>query len=183
VNNLNDGLAWGLVPLFLAAHGAGAAQVGLVAALYPGVWSVAQIATGHWSDTVGRKPLIVAGMLLQSAALALLGLGDGDVAVAAGAAALLGLGTALVYPTLIAAISDAVSPVARAPVVGVYRFWRDMGYALGALIAGGVADALGYSGAIGIVAALTAASGLWVLSDMPGTPHAPAGSLTETAVG
>jgi MFS family permease len=167
VNNLNDGLAWGLVPLFLAAHGASVAQVGLVAAVYPAVWASAQIATGHWSDTVGRKPLIVAGMLLQAAALALLALSDGDVPTATGAAALLGLGTALVYPTLIAAISDAVSPVARAPVVGVYRFWRDMGYALGALIAGAVADALGYSGAIAIVAGLTAASGLWVLGDMP----------------
>jgi MFS family permease len=167
VNNLNDGLAWGLVPLFLAAHGAGAAQVGLVAAVYPGVWSVTQIATGHWSDSVGRKPLIVAGMLLQAAALALLAVSDARIGIAIVSATLLGLGTALVYPTLIAAISDAVSPVARAPVVGVYRFWRDMGYAAGALIAGGVADALGYGGAISIVAALTAASGLWVLIDMP----------------
>jgi MFS family permease len=167
VNNLNDGLAWGLVPLFLAAHGASVAQVGLVAAVYPAVWATAQIATGYWSDSVGRKPLIVAGMLLQAAALGLLALSDGNVVVAAGAAALLGLGTALVYPTLIAAISDVVSPVERAPVVGVYRFWRDTGYALGALIAGGVADALGYSGAIAIVAALTAASGLWVLNDLP----------------
>jgi MFS family permease len=170
VNNLNDGLAWGLVPLFLAAHGASIADIGLVAAVYPGVWSVAQIATGHWSDTVGRKPLIVAGMLLQAAALGALALSDGAVGAAVGAAALLGLGTALVYPTLIAAISDAVSPVARAPVVGVYRFWRDIGYALGALIAGGVADALGYAGAITVVAALTVASGLWVLVDMPTTP-------------
>jgi MFS family permease len=170
VNNLNDGLAWGLVPLFLAAHGAGAAEIGLVAAIYPGVWSVGQIATGHWSDSVGRKPLIVAGMLLQAVALAVLAVSDGEVAIAAGTAALLGVGTALVYPTLIAAISDAVSPVARAPVVGVYRFWRDMGYALGAIIAGATADALSYGGAIGLVAALTAASGLWVLADMPQSP-------------
>jgi MFS family permease len=168
VNNLNDGLAWGLVPLFLAANGAGAAEIGIVAAVYPGVWSVGQIATGHWSDRVGRKPLIVAGMLLQAVALALLAVSDGDVAIAAGTAALLGVGTALVYPTLIAAISDAVSPVARAPVVGVYRFWRDIGYAVGAVIAGATADALGYGGAIGIVAALTAVSGGWVLIDMPG---------------
>jgi len=167
VNNLNDGLAWGLVPLFLAAHGAGVAEVGLVAAIYPGVWSVAQIATGYWSDTIGRKPLIVAGMFVQAAALVVLALSNGAIPVAAGAAALLGLGTALVYPTLIAAISDAVSPIARAPVVGVYRFWRDMGYALGALIAGATADALGYGGAITLVAGLTAASGLWVLIDMP----------------
>ena len=184
VNNLNDGLAWGLVPLFLAAHGAGAAQIGFVAALYPGVWSVTQIATGHWSDSVGRKPLIVAGMLLQAAALALLAVSDARIGVATATAALLGLGTALVYPTLIAAISDAVSPVARAPVVGIYRFWRDMGYAVGALIAGGVADALGYGGAIGIVAGLTAASGLWVLVDMPGpaealSPSVPSPSLTR----
>ena len=168
VNNLNDGLAWGLVPLFLAAHGASVAQVGLVAAVYPGVWAIAQIGTGNWSDTIGRKPLIVAGMLLQAAALGVLALSDGAVATATVTAVLLGLGTALVYPTLIAAISDAVSPVARAPVVGVYRFWRDSGYALGALLAGGVADALGYGGAIAVVAALTAASGLWVLGDMPG---------------
>jgi MFS family permease len=167
VNNLNDGLAWGLVPLFLAAHGASAAEIGMIAAIYPGVWSVGQIATGHWSDSVGRKPLIVAGMLLQALALGLLAVSDADVALAAGAAALLGVGTALVYPTLIAAISDAVSPVARAPVVGVYRFWRDIGYAVGAVIAGAAADGLGYGGAIGLVAALTAVSGLWVLADMP----------------
>ena len=167
VNNLNDALAWGLVPLFLAAHGAGVADIGLVAALYPAVWSVAQIATGHWSDNVGRKPLIAAGMLIQAAALTLLALSDGGVAFAAVAAVGLGLGTALVYPTLIAAMSDFVSPVARAPVVGVYRFWRDSGYVFGALIAGTAADALGHGGAIGIVAGLTALSALWVLRDMP----------------
>jgi MFS family permease len=167
VNNLNDGLAWGLVPLFLAAHGARVAQVGLVAGIYPGVWAIAQIATGHWSDRIGRKPLIIAGMLLQAAALGVLASSNGSVAIATGTAVVLGLGTALVYPTLIAGMSDAVSPVERAPVVGVYRFWRDMGYALGALIAGTVADALGYGGAIAIVAGLTAVSGLWVLIDMP----------------
>ena len=127
-------------------------------------------ATGHWSDTVGRKPLIVAGMLIQAGALTLLALSDGALAVAAAAAVGLGLGTALVYPTLIAAMSDAVSPVARAPVVGVYRFWRDSGYVLGGLIAGATADALGYGGAIGLVAGLTAASGLWVVRDMPAAP-------------
>jgi MFS family permease len=167
VNNLNDGLSWGLVPLFLAAHGASVVQVGLVAAIYPAVWAGAQIVTGAWSDSIGRKPLIVAGMLLQAAALIVLARSGGRVAIAAGAAVLLGLGTALVYPTLIAAMSDAVMPVERPPIVGVYRFWRDMGYALGALIAGAVADALGYGGAISVVAALTAASGLWVLIDMP----------------
>jgi MFS family permease len=167
VNNLNDGMAWGLVPLFLAAHGAGVADIGLIAAIYPAVWSVAQIGTGAWSDSLGRKPLIASGMFLQALALALLALSGGALVPAAGAAVLLGVGTAMVYPTLIAAISDAVTPVARAPVVGVYRFWRDMGYVFGGLIAGGVADALGYSGAIVLVAGLTAASGLWVLRDMP----------------
>jgi MFS family permease len=180
VNNLNDALAWGLVPLYLAAHGASVGDGGLVAALYPGVWSVTQIATGHWSDRVGRKPLIAGGMLLQSAALALLALSDGAVAPAAASAVVLGLGTALVYPTLIAAMSDAVTPVARAPIVGVYRFWRDSGYVAGGLIAGTVADALGYGGAIALVAGLTAASGLWVLADMPPRP-APAGHASPLA--
>jgi MFS family permease len=175
VNNLNDALAWGLVPLFLAANGASVGTIGLVAAVYPAVWSVTQIATGHWSDSVGRKRPIVAGMLLQAAALGLLALSDGAVGLATLAAVGLGLGTALVYPTLIAAISDAVTPVARAPIVGVYRFWRDMGYVVGGLVAGGVADALGYGGAIALVAGLTAASGLWVLVDMP--PRPASGSL------
>ena len=127
---------------------------------------------GWLSDHVGRKPLIAAGMLLQSGALALLALGDGATTPAATAAVLLGFGTALVYPTLIAAMSDAVTPVARAPVVGVYRFWRDSGYVAGGLIAGTVADALSYGGAISVVAGLTAASGLWVLVDMPPRPSA-----------
>jgi MFS family permease len=169
VNNLNDALAWGLVPLFLAAHGAGAGSVGLVAGIYPAVWGAGQIWTGHWSDSVGRKPLIVAGMLVQAGGLVVLALSDGRVGVAALSAILLGAGTALVYPTLIAAISDAVSPVARAPAVGVYRFWRDSGYVAGGVIAGTVADAIGYGGAIGVVAGLTAVSGLWVLVDMPAT--------------
>jgi MFS family permease len=168
VNNLNDALAWGLVPLFLAAHGASIGHVGLVAGVYPAVWGLGQIWTGHWSDRVGRKLPIVSGMLLQAGALVVLAVSDGAVGIAALAAALLGIGTALVYPTLIAAISDAVPPVARAPAVGVYRFWRDMGYVVGGVLAGAVADSLGYGGAIAVVAALTAASGLWVLADLPG---------------
>ena len=166
VNNLNDALAWGLVPLFLAASGASVTEIGLVAGLYPAVWGVGQILTGHWSDRAGRKPLIVAGMLIQAGALALLAGSDGTVGVAAVSAVLLGVGTALVYPTLIAAISDAVSPIARAPVVGVYRFWRDMGYVAGGLIAGLAADAIDFSAAITIVAVLTALSGAWVAFDM-----------------
>jgi MFS family permease len=169
VNNLNDALVWGLIPLFLAANGADVGEIGLVAGLYPAVWGVGQIWTGHWSDRVGRKPLIVAGMLLQAAALTALAISGGSVGAAVACAAVLGAGTALVYPTLIAAISDAVSPVARAPTVGVYRFWRDMGYVAGGLTAGAVADALGFGGAIAVVAALTAASGLWVAFDLPAT--------------
>jgi MFS family permease len=171
VNNLNDALAWGLVPLFLAAHGASVGEIGIVAGVYPAVWGLGQVVTGHWSDVAGRKPLIVGGMLLQAAALAVLAASDGAVFVAATAAVLLGAGTALVYPTLLAAISDAVAPVARAPVVGVYRFWRDSGYVAGGLVAGVVADALGFSGAIAVVAALTAASGLWVAVDLPRPPR------------
>ena len=167
VNNLNDALAWGLVPLFLAAHGAGLGEIGLVAGIYPGVWGIGQIWTGHLSDRVGRKRPIVGGMLLQGGALLVLALSSGDVGLAALASVLLGVGTALVYPTLIAAISDAVAPVARAAVVGVYRFWRDMGYPAGALTAGIVADAFGFGGAVAVVAALTAMSGAWVALDMP----------------
>jgi MFS family permease len=173
VNNLNDALAWGLVPLFLAANGASASEVGLVAGLYPAVWGTGQILAGGWSDRLGRKPLIVAGMLVQAAALGLLAASDGALGLAAAAAAALGVGTALVYPTLIAAISDAVSPVARAPSVGVYCFWRDMGYVAGGLLSGLAADAIGFGGAIAIVAGLTAASGIWVALDLP-RQHAPA---------
>src|SRR5205823_1681925 len=179
VNNLNDALAWGLVPLFLAAHGADAAQIGLIAGLYPAVWGAGQIWTGHWSDRVGRKPLIVAGMLVQSAALALLAASAGTVGVAAVAAVLLGAGTALVYPTLIAAISDTVSPIARAPTVGVYRFWRDSGYVVGGLMSGLLADSLGYGGTIAVIAGLTAASGLWVAFDMPASSRLRAGGTTS----
>ena len=162
VNNLNDALAWGLVPLYLAAHGASTTQIGVVAAVYPAVWGAGQLLTGWLSDHTGRKPLIVAGMLTQAAALALLVAGGGDFAPALGAAVSLGIGTALVYPTLIAAVSDTVQPIERAQVVGVYRFWRDFGFVVGALLAGFVADAAGSGPAIVIVAALTGASGMWV---------------------
>lgn len=162
VNNLNDALAWGLAPLYLAAHGAGAGQVGAVAAIYPAVWGAGQLATGWLSDHTGRKPLIVLGMLVQAGGLAVLVAGGGRFTPAVLAAVLLGVGTALVYPTLIAAVSDAVPPRGRAQAVGVYRFWRDMGLVAGALVAGGVADAAGAGTAIALVAGLTAASGLWV---------------------
>jgi MFS family permease len=173
VNNLNDALAWGLAPLYLAAHGASVTEVGIVAAVYPAVWGIGQLATGALSDHTGRKPLIVAGMLVQAGALVLLVSGGGEFAPALGAAILLGLGTALVYPTLIAAVSDVAQPVDRAQLVGVYRFWRDFGFVVGALLAGILADAFGAGAAIAVVAALTAGSGLWVATTHWGMRPAP----------
>jgi MFS family permease len=162
VNNLNDALAWGLAPLYLAAHGASVREIAVVAAAYPVVWGAGQLATGWVSDHTGRKPLIAAGMLVQAGALGLLVAGGGAFGPSLAAALLLGAGTAMVYPTLIAAVSDATQPRDRARVVGVYRFWRDFGFVLGALIAGGGADAASPRTAILIVAALTAASGVLV---------------------
>jgi MFS family permease len=167
VNNLNDALAWGLVPLFLASHGLSVARIAVVAGIYPGVWGVGQIAAGAWSDRVGRKPLIVSGMLLQAVALGGLAASNGTFALAVIAAAALGIGTALVYPTLLAAISDEVVPFARASAIGAYRFWRDMGYVIGGLAAGVAADVASFEGAIALVAAATAASGLWVWLELP----------------
>ena len=162
VNNLNDALAWGLAPLYLAAHGASVRQIAIVAAAYPLVWGAGQLATGWLSDHTGRKPLITAGMLIQAGALGLLVAGGGAFTASLVAAALLGVGTAMVYPTLIAAVSDATQPRDRARTVGVYRFWRDFGFVLGALIAGFGADATSARTAILIVALLTGASGLFV---------------------
>jgi MFS family permease len=172
VNNLNDGLAWGLFPVLFAATGLSIAQIGVLAALYPAVWGLGQLITGALSDRTGRKPLITVGMLLQAVALALVALGS-SFAVWALAAILLGAGTAMVYPTLLAAIGDVAHPSWRARSVGVYRLWRDGGFAVGALTAGLLADAYGLATAIWVVAALTAASGLIVALRMyethPGT--------------
>jgi MFS family permease len=165
VNNLNDGLAWGLFPLYFAAAGLAVEQVGLLAAIYPGVWGVAQLGTGALSDRLGRKGLIVAGMWVQAAGFLLVLVGDGFL-VWSVAMALLGIGTALVYPTLLAAISDVAHADWRASAVGVYRLWRDGGYAVGALLAGVVADVLGVSWAVAAIAALTFASGTVVLGRM-----------------
>jgi MFS family permease len=165
VNNLNDGLAWGLFPLYFAAAGLAVEQVGLLAAIYPGVWGVTQLGTGALSDKLGRKGMIVAGMWVQSAGILLILLTDGFLPWAVGMV-LLGLGTALVYPTLLAAISDVAHPDWRASAVGVYRLWRDAGYAVGALLAGVLADLLGVPWAIGAIAALTFASGAVVLGRM-----------------
>jgi MFS family permease len=158
VNNLNDGMAWGLFPLLFAAAGASLAQIGLLAGLYPAVWGLAQIGTGALSDRIGRKWLIVGGMWVQAIGIALTaasGRMDGFVF----GAVLLGLGTAMVYPTLLAAIGDVAQPAWRASAVGVYRFWRDMGYAVGALLAGAAADAFGLRSAVYLIAGLTFVSG------------------------
>jgi MFS family permease len=159
VNNLNDGMAWGLFPLFFAAANMDLAQIGTLAAIYPATWGLAQLFTGAWSDRVGRKWLIATGMWVQAVGIVVITLMDGFWGFAAGAA-LLGGGTAMVYPTLLAAIGDVAHPSWRASSVGVYRLWRDLGYAVGALLAGLTADALGLSAAMWTVAALTFASGL-----------------------
>jgi MFS family permease len=161
VNNLNDGLAWGLLPLLFVRGGLSVAQVGLLAALYPAVWGLGQLVTGPLSDRLGRKPLITGGMLLQAMALAGTALAGSLLPWAAGAI-LLGVGTAMVYPTLLAAISDVAHPNWRASAVGVYRLWRDTGFAVGALLAGLVADLAGLEAAVWVVAVLTAGSGVVV---------------------
>jgi MFS family permease len=158
VNNLNDGMAWGLFPLVFAAAGLNLAQVGLLAAIYPATWGVVQLATGALSDYAGRKPLIVWGMWIQAAGIAVVTIGDAFDGFAVGAV-LLGIGTAMVYPTLLAAIGDVAHPTWRASAVGVYRLWRDLGYAIGALLAGVIADTFGLQAAMWFVAALTFVSG------------------------
>ena len=160
VNNLNDALAWGLAPLFLATHGASDRDIAIARPSTPLVWGAGQLLTGWLSDHTGRQPLIASGMLVQAVALAILVAGNGAFAPSVVAAVVLGAGTAMVYPTLIAAVSDATQPRDRARVVGVYRFWRDFGFALGALIAGIGTDLTSLDTAIILVAALTAASGL-----------------------
>jgi MFS family permease len=168
VNNLNDGMAWGLFPIVFGAAGLSLDQIGALAALYPAVWGLAQLFTGAWSDRVGRKRLIAGGMWTQAAGIAVIALGHGFAAFAFGAV-LLGLGTAMVYPTLLAAIGDVAHPSWRASSVGVYRLWRDLGYAVGALVAGVTADALGLGAAVWLVAAITFASGLVVAFRMTET--------------
>lgn len=158
VNNLNDGMAWGLFPVVFAAAGMSLAQIGVLAAIYPAVWGACQLATGALSDRIGRKGLIVAGMWVQATGIAIITVTSLFVGFVAGAV-LLGIGTAMVYPTLLAAIGDVVNPAWRASTVGVYRFWRDLGYAIGALLSGLVADAFGIAAAMWLVAALTFMSG------------------------
>ena len=184
VNNLNDGMAWGLFPLFFSAGGLTLGEVSILGALYPAVWGVVQLATGALSDRFGRKLLIGAGMLLQGAAILTLSLTTGFLPWAF-ASALLGIGTAMVYPTLLATIGDVAHPAWRASAVGVYRLWRDGGYAVGAVLAGVTADALGVRWAIATVGVLTVFSGLLALAIMretlPATEAASSSAELPTA--
>ena len=168
VNNLNDGMAWGLLPLYYAAAGLSLAEIGTLAAAYPLTWGIAQLGTGAVSDRIGRKGLIVAGLLVQGAAIAAIA-GTSGFGPWLMAAVALGLGTAMVYPTLLAAVADVADPAWRGSALGVYRMWRDLGFAAGAIIVGVVADRAGMSGAIAAVAAVTVASGLVVARRMAET--------------
>jgi len=161
VNNLNDGMAWGLFPVFFAGAHMTLEQMGALVAIYPATWGTVQLATGAISDRVGRKWLIAGGMGLQAIAIGGV-ITATDFAGFAAGSMVLGVGTAMVYPTLLAAIADVADPVWRASSVGVYRFWRDLGYAVGALVAGVTADLVGVAGAMWLVAALTGASGIVV---------------------
>jgi MFS family permease len=168
VNNLNDGMAWGLFPSVFAASRMTLEQIGVLAAVYPATWGVAQLVTGAWSDRVGRKWLIASGMWIQAAGLGVVCTSSRFGGFIVGGV-LLGVGTAMVYPTLLAAIGDVAAPSWRSSAVGVYRLWRDLGYVVGALVAGITADALGFTGAIWIVAALTFVSGAVVALRMTET--------------
>ncbi len=167
VKNLNDGLAWGIFPLFFVSRGLELDQVATLAAVYPFAWGSLQLLTGMASDAVGRRPIIVAGMLLQAVAISVVGM-SGSFGAWLAAVVLLGAGTALVYPVLLAAISDEVRPEERATSLGVYRFWRDTGALVGALAAGALADLFGFQAAIQTVAALTAASGILAAATLRG---------------
>jgi MFS family permease len=175
VNNLNDGMAWGLFPLVFAAAGLSLTQVGLLAASYPAAWSVLQLVTGALSDRIGRKRLIVWGMWIQAGGIAVVTVSHGFRGFIAGVI-LLGVGTAMVYPALLAAIGDVAHPSWRASAVGVYRLWRDLGYAVGAIIAGMTADAFGLEAALWLVAGLTFGSGMVAAARMSETLHAPSGT-------
>jgi MFS family permease len=161
VNNLNDGMAWGLFPLLFAAAGVSLERIGWLAAIYPAAWATGQLATGAISDHAGRKWLIVCGMWVQAAGIAVVVLSSALAGFAAGSA-LLGIGTAMVYPVLLAAIGDVAHPSWRASSVGIYRLWRDLGYAVGALLSGVAADLFGLRAAVWLVAALTFGSGVVV---------------------
>jgi MFS family permease len=177
VNNLNDGLAWGLFPLFFAAAGLSLGRIGVLAFVYPATSGILQLVTGAWSDRVGRKRLIAAGMIMQGVALVVTTVVTGFSAWVVCSIAL-GVGTAMVYPTLLASIGDVAHPSWRGSAIGVYRLWRDSGYAVGALIAGVLADAFGMRWSIGAVGLLTAASGVLVAVRMRETVRGAVGAVS-----
>jgi MFS family permease len=179
VNNLNDGMSWGILPIFFAAQGLHVEGIGILKFVYPTVWSLSQIVTGPLADRLGRRRLIAAGMALQALSIWLI--------LAAGAfdwwlagSVLLGIGTAMVYPALLAVVSDAAAPEWRARSLGVYRFWRDLGYAIGALLAGVIADLIGLGWAIGVVGGVTLLSGVVVAIVMAETRHGRPGQAVTT---
>jgi MFS family permease len=184
VNNLNDGMSWGIYPLFFASFGLSVASIGTIKAVYPAAWGILQLLTGPLSDRWGRKWLIAGGMVVQAGGIWLTVKVPMYAAWMIGAL-LQGIGTAMVYPTLLAAISDVAHPEWRATAMGAYRFWRDLGYALGALISGVIADLLGMRAAIQVVAALTLLSGLQVAFRMRethvGAKHKPESIPTPAA--
>jgi MFS family permease len=182
VNNLNDGMAWGLFPLVFAAAGLDLRHIGLLAAIYPATWGVGQLVTGALSDRTGRKWLIVWGMWMQAGGIAVVSMAGAFAGFALGAV-LLGVGTAMVYPTLLAAVGDVAHPAWRASSVGVYRLWRDLGYAIGALLAGLTADAFGLGAAMWVIAALTFASGLVSAVRMTETLATPLPAIRPHTVG
>jgi MFS family permease len=180
VNNLNDGMSWGILPLFFAARNLPIEAIGTLKFAYPAVWAICQLITGPLSDKLGRKPLIVWGMALQAGGIWLT-LATNSFMWWMGGAALLGVGTSMVYPSLIAAVSDVAAPEWRARSLSVYRFWRDLGYAIGALLAGAIADIFGLEWAIGVVGGLTLISGIIAAIAMRETiRHVPAPSRALT---
>jgi MFS family permease len=183
VNNLNDAMAWGVFPLLFVAHGVSLEGVGLIKAIYPAIWGAGQILTGWLADRVGRKPLIVSGMLVQAGGLSVIGLGlAAPFRAGLAGSMLLGVGTAMVYPALLAAVGDIAHPSCRATLVGVYRFWRDLGYAVGALMAGIVASMLGLAWAVHVAGILTALSGLLAWAIMNETRPATRVAATKSTL-
>jgi MFS family permease len=179
INNLNDGMSWGIFPIFFAAQELHIEGIGFLKFIYPAVWGVGQIVTGPLADVVGRKRLIAGGMIVQAISIWLILVSSTFTWWIAGSV-LLGIGTAMVYPALLAVVSDAAAPLWRARSLGVYRFWRDMGYAIGALLAGVLADLLGLGWAIGVVGGLTLCSGVIVALVMRET-HRSSRSIDEVA--
>ncbi|MGH7041899.1 MAG: MFS transporter, partial [Acetobacteraceae bacterium] len=169
VNKVADTLVWVMFPLFFKASGAGLVEIGWLTGAYAMIWGFCQLWTGHLADRIGRKRPIVIGFFLLAAGIALTALGR-EAAAWLPAAAIMGLGMALLYPNLIAAMSDRAPPLIRGKALGTYRYWRDTGYAIGALVLGAIAQLAGAAlPAIWVTAALVAGSGLWIALAVEGS--------------